>query len=180
MENEIIYLNVVAAADRILQDNPYGSSAPDDPAGLAPEYFYMVISGSAMDIRGEGTGSLSFTANQGDIFRVGMTNEFGNYRTSVFFYNAWIFDVEEGVPSDIFGGHPFRLESFPDIPTPYPVSYPPLETNINNQAFWFAENTFQKKGEARLLYNFAIYDTPRGEAPKLRGYYCWDPVIKVV
>lgn len=133
-----------------------------------------------MDIAGEGTGSLSFTAQQGDVFRVGLTNEFGNYRTSVLIYDTFFYDVNGQPSAPIFGGAPFRLESFSEIPTTYPTAYHPLKTDVNKQAFWFAENTFQDKGLAGVGYKFAIYQTPRGEAPQLQGYFCWDPEIRVI
>ena len=180
MENEIINVNIILATDRILRDHPNASKDQDHPTGIGHNYQYMVANSAAIDPKGTGTGDLSFKAIEGDVLRMTAVSEYNNYRTSVIMYKLFLFDRNGHPSAPIFNGEPFRLDSFDDVNTRYPSQFNPLETEVRQQAFWFAENTLMKHGTANVGFEFAIYKTPRGGEPELQGYFYWDPTITVL
>lgn len=174
MENEVINIEIIIATDKLMREHPYASQDPNNPTPIGHQYAYMVASGSAMDVRGSGTGDLSFAAEQGDILRVSAISEYNNFGKSVLLYGLFRYSG-----ADIFAGRDFMLESFPEVETPYPVNFEPLEVELRNQAYWTAQNTFQRKGQAGVGFQFGVWTTHRGQSPSLVGFYQWDPTITV-
>lgn len=169
----IINVNITIATDLIIKSVPSPSTNPNNPTQLNSNFMYMVASGSAMNIVGQGGQNLDFTAMQGDVIRFYGTSEYNNYDNPIIIYEF------KKISGDNIFDSPFELENFDARMTEVPVTFNPLTVRATTQDFWFAQNTVNHKGTENYTLRFALYTIPRGAtAPQLYGYFQWDPTIR--
>lgn len=166
-KNSFINVNITIDTSRLKQNFKNPSTNENSPIAIDHSYQYMVVS-QATNITGQGTGDLSFQAQQGDVVRFYATSEYNNYDSPVILCGLFKYGGD-----DVFKDPNFRLETFPGVETIVPIGFNPLKTQKGSQDFWFAENTVNKKGTEKYGLKFAVYNSDN----TLYGFFQWDPTI---
>ncbi len=170
--SKIINILIAIDTDTVLKNYPNPSKDSNHPTGIAHSMGYMVATGTTIN-SGQGTGDLDFNALVGDQVRAFATSGSDNFEDAVLLYGMPMFS---GTPVL----SPFNYQSFtkstviPNSPTS------PLPAKTTDEVFWFYQASVAQKGTEGYMVQFGLYtrDQTTGQ-PVLKGYYYWDPTIRV-
>jgi hypothetical protein len=174
-DNIVISTMITVDTDKVLQLYPDPSTNEKSPTTLhlGENCAFMVVSG-ATEVTGQGTWSLSFKANVGDILRGFAVSCSNNFDDAVVLYG---FTSITSLPKPVTS--PFAYKDFTRSEV-VGGSVTPLPAKINEgTTFTLFEGDVINPGKATFNVNFALYGRVKGKLT-LKGYYSWDPTIEVL
>jgi hypothetical protein len=171
--SQFINVQIIIDTDKIIKDYPNPSKNSKSPTQIGLLYEYMVVSTDNL-IKGQGTSSLEFSAENGDIVRFNAISEYYNMDNPVLIYGLGPI----GGSPNVFGTFiSTTIEKTGIIPGSGIETIPP---NFTKMKFWYYQSTVEKSGTENFNIKYAIYQRVRGkENPELFGYFQYDPKIIV-
>jgi nematocidal protein AidA len=170
--SKIINILIAIDTDAVGSKYPVGSKDSNKPTGIAHNMGYMIATGTTVN-SGQGTGDLDFNALVGDQVRAFATSGSDNFEDSVLLY---------GMPP--FSGTPvlgtFIYQNFTKSAVIPNSPITPLPAKTADEVFWFYQASVAQKGTEGYMVQFGLYTRdPNTGQPVLKGYYAWDPTIRV-
>ncbi|MEJ1967761.1 MAG: inclusion body family protein [Rhizomicrobium sp.] len=170
--SKTINILITIDTDAVQKNYPNPSQNSAQPTGIAHNLGYMVCTGTTVN-SGQGTGDLDFNALVGDTVRAFATSGSDNFEDSVLLYGMPMFS---GQP--VFG--PFNYQNFTKSAVVPNSTTTVLPARIVDEIFWFYQASVSTKGTEGYMVQFALYTRdPNTGQPVLKGYYAWDPTIRV-
>ena len=167
-------INILIAmdTDSVQRNYPNPSQDPTRPTGIAHNLGYMVCTGTTVN-SGQGTGDLNFNALVGDTVRAFATSGSDNFEDAVLLYGMPRYTGDQVFGTFIYQNYT-KSTVVPNSPTT------PLPAQIANETFWFYQAGVIAAGTEGYEVQFGLYNRdPNTGKPVLKGYYYWDPTIKV-
>jgi hypothetical protein len=168
--SKIINILITIDTDRVKTIAP--SQDPNKPAGIAHNLGYMVCTGTTVN-SGQGTGDLDFNATVGDVVRAFATSGSDNFEDAVLLYGMPKFSGDQ-----VFSA--FNYQNFTKSTVNPNSTTSVLPARIVDEVFWFYKADVIARGVEGYMVQFALYTRdPDTAQPVLKGYYAWDPTIRV-
>ena len=171
--SKTINILIVIDTDNVEKTYPNPSKDQNAPTGIAHNMGFMVCTGTSVNNHTQGTGDLDFNALVGDTVRAFATSGSENFEDGVLLY-----DMPRFSGSQVFSA--FNYQNFTkSTVVPQSVSQP-LPARIVDETFWFYQASVITTGTEGYEVRFALYTRdPNTGKPVLKGYYYWDPTIRV-
>jgi len=167
-------INILIAidTDNVVKSYPNPSKDQNNPTGIAHNMGYMVCTGTTVN-SGQGTGDLDFNALVGDTVRAFATSGSDNFEDGVLLYGMPKFSG-----SQVFSA--FNYQNFTKSTVNPQSTTQPLPARIVDEEFWFYQASVITMGTEGYMVQFGLYTRdPNTGRPLLKGYYYWDPTIRV-
>lgn len=170
--SKIINILITIDTDAVLAKYPKPSENQNSPTGIAHNMGYMVATGTTIN-SGQGTGDLDINALVGDTVRAFATSGSDNFEDAVLLYGMPKFKGDQ-----VFST--FNYQNFTKSTVVPQSTTTVLPARNVDEDFWFFQADVITKGTEGYMVQFALYtrDQTTGQ-PKLKGYYAWDPTIRV-
>ena len=170
--SKIINILITIDTDMVLKNYPNPSQNPNSPTGIAHNLGYMVATGTTIN-SGQGTGDLNINALVGDTVRAFATSGSDNFEDAVLLYGMPRFSGDQ-----VFSA--FNYQNFTKSTVVPNSTTTVLPARVVDETFWFYKADVVAKGTEGYMVQFALYTRdPNTGQPVLKGYYAWDPTIKV-
>ena len=174
--SKIINIMTTIDTDAVKAAYPAGGTEAN-PIGIAHNMGFMICTGTTVNaINGkttQGTGDLDFNALVGDTVRYFATSGSDNFEDAVLIYGLPKFSGDQVLST-------FAYREFTKSTVVPQSETSVLPARIVEESFWFYQADVVRKGTEAYKVQFTLYtrDSTTG-APVLRGYYAWDPTIRV-
>lgn len=170
--SKTINILITIDTDAVLKGYPNPSQNSSAPTGIAHNMGYMVATGTTIN-SGQGTGDLDFNALVGDTVRVFATSGSDNFEDAVLLYGLPMFSGTQVLSV-------FNYQNFTKSTVVPNSTTSVLPAKIVDETFWFYQASVITKGTEGYMVQFALYTRdPTSGQPVLKGYYAWDPTIRV-
>jgi hypothetical protein len=170
--SKTINILITIDTDTVQRSYPNPSKDSNHPTGIAHNMGYMVCTGTSVN-SGQGTGDLDFNALVGDTVRAFATSGSDNFEDAVLLYGMPRFTGDQVMSA-------FNYQNFTKSTVNPQSTSTPLPARIVDEEFWFYQASVIKSGTEGYMVQFALYTRdPNTGQPVLKGYYAWDPVIRV-
>lgn len=172
--SKIINALITIDTDKVkgLSASPSQKSESPTSLSLDQKCAFMVVSG-ANAVTDQGSWSLTFSAGSGDVLRAFAASGSNNFEDVVLLYGFTL--ISGDMVTDTFQ---YKLAKKTTI---VGGKSNPLPGSLEDSNFsFFQANVNTNKGQATFNVNFALYTRDSTNKPVLKGYYCWDPTIKIV
>lgn len=166
-------INILITIDTDRVKTIGGSNDPNKPTGIGHDMGYMVATGTTVNGKTQGTGDLDFNALVGDTVRAFATSGSENFEDAVLLYGMPKFSGDQ-----VFSA--FNYQNYTKSTVIPQSTTQVLPARIVDEVFWFYRADVIAKGVEGYMVQFALYtrDATTGQ-PVLKGYYAWDPTIRV-
>lgn len=166
-------INILISIDTDRVKQIAGSQDPTTPTGIGHDMGYMVATGTTVN-SGQGTGDLDINALVGDTVRAFAVSGSDNFEDAVLLYGMPKFQGDQVFGTFIYQNFQ-KSTVIPNSPTT------PLPASITTETFWFYQASVAASGTEGYMVQFGLYTRdPNNGQPVLKGYYAWDPTIRVV
>jgi len=170
--SKTINVLITIDTDAVVKTYPNPSKDQNNPTGIAHNMGYMVCTGTTVN-SGQGTGDLNFNAVVGDTVRAFAVSGSDNFEDAVLLYGMPRFTGDQ-----VFSA--FNYQNFTKSTVNPQSTSTPLPARIVDEEFWFYQASVITRGTEGYEVRFALYTRdPDTGRPVLKGYYYWDPIIKV-
>jgi len=170
--SKTINILITIDTDAVLKNYPNPSQNSNSPTGIGHNMGYMVCTGTTIN-SGQGTGDLDFNALVGDTVRAFATSGSDNFEDAVLLYGMPMFSGTQ-----VFSA--FAYQNYTKSTVVPNSTTTVLPAKITDETFWFYQASVINKGTEGYMVQFALYTRdPNSGQPVLKGYYAWDPTIRV-
>lgn len=170
--SKTINILIVIDTDAVEKTYPNPSKDPNGPTGIGHNFGYMICTGTTIN-SGQGTGDLDINALVGDTVRAFATSGSDNFEDGVLLYG-----MPKYTGDQVFSV--FYYQNFTKSTVNPQSTTQPLPAKIVDEDFWFYQASVIKAGTEGYSVQFGLYTRdPNTGKPVLKGYYAWDPTIRV-
>lgn len=172
-----IDVEIVIDTVTLLEKFPAPSTDYKNPTGIDHTSFSYMIAAKDFVESGMATGDLVLKAINGDVIRWRSLSLAGNSdHTAVLYEIGWFKGDHVTDKYDAHVGHPYV--PIPIIADGKNTTPPSFESKIEDDYYINATITNRGTENYHVKFYVTVPDRTTGK-PKLKGYFYWDPVIKV-
>lgn len=169
--SKTIEIQVVIDTEQILKKPGKASSDKNAPTPINYSNQYMIVTDGA--IKGQGSATLNFKANVGDIVRLHGSSASNNFENEVLIYDMVPIEGSARVLEDL------RSQTYTKSGVTPHSHDSVLPEAIVDRKYWFLQGSIANRGTEKYWIRFALYQRDQNGEPTLKGYYAWDPEITV-